>query len=220
MIIFELFYTFLIIGLFTFGGGYSMIALIQDQVVNQHAWLTAQEFADTLAISQITPGPVGINTATYAGYSAVIAAGLPTPLAIIGALIASLSVLILPLTLVLFVGRWLLVHKDQPPFDRIFPILRLTVIGLIAAAALSLMPAAFIPTPGSASLSIFNSHFSILSIIIFLVVFTLSIIPKKHFSLLAPQGRRPRFTVHFSLPSSPILLIFLSALAGLFFYGI
>ena len=90
MILFELFYTFLIIGLFTFGGGYSMIALIQSAVVDHHAWLTTQEFADILAISQITPGPVGINAATYAGYSAVIAEGYPTVVAVAGAVVASL----------------------------------------------------------------------------------------------------------------------------------
>ena len=138
MILFKLFYTFLLIGLFTFGGGYSMIALIQNAVVEEHGWLTSQEFADLLAISQITPGPVGINTATYAGYSAVIAEGYPTAVAVAGAVIASLAVLILPLTLILVVGRWLLKHKDQAPFDIIFKTLRLTIIGLIAAAALSL----------------------------------------------------------------------------------
>jgi chromate transport protein ChrA len=104
MILFELFYTFLMIGAFTFGGGYSMIALIQDEVVTHHGWLTGQEFADILAISQITPGPVGINTATYAGYSAVLAEGYPEWMAVAGAVVASLAVLILPLTLILVVA--------------------------------------------------------------------------------------------------------------------
>ena len=160
MLLLTLFYTFLLIGLFTFGGGYSMIALIQNAVVDDHAWLTAEEFADILAISQITPGPVGINTATYAGYSAAIAEGYPTALAIAAAVVASLAVLILPLTLILVVGRWLLRHKDQAPFDTIFRLLRLTVIGLIAAAALSLFPAAFAPTP-SGTVTLFNFQFSI-----------------------------------------------------------
>lgn len=199
MILFELFYTFLIIGLFTFGGGYSMIALIQDEVVTQHQWLTTQEFADILAISQITPGPVGINTATYAGYSAVIAEGYPSAMAIAGAVIASLAVLILPLTLILIVGRWLLRHKDQAPFDAIFRALRLTVIGLIAAAALSLMPSAFSPTPVG-TVSIAQCPFSIISVIIFSVVFILSILPKRKVS--------------------PIALILLAGVAGLLVYGI
>ena len=195
MILFELFYTFLLIGLFTFGGGYSMIALIQSAVVEEHSWLTAQEFADILAISQITPGPVGINTATYAGYSAVIAEGYSTAMAVAGAVIASLAVLILPLTLILVVGRWLLKHKDQAPFDTLFRGLRLTVVGLIAAAALSLMPSAFAPTP-TGTITIFNFQFSFFNLIIFLAVFALSLWKKV----------------------SPILLILLSGLVGLIIY--
>ncbi len=195
MILLELFYSFLLIGLFTFGGGYSMIALIQSAVVEEHSWLTAQEFADILAISQITPGPVGINTATYAGYSAVIAEGYPTAMAVAGAVIASFAVLILPLTLILVVGRWLLKHKDQAPFDTLFRGLRLTVVGLIAAAALSLMPSAFAPTP-TGTVTIFNSQFSFFNLIIFLAVFALSLWKKV----------------------SPILLILLSGLLGLIIY--
>ena len=196
MILLELFYTFLMIGAFTFGGGYSMIALIQDEVVTHHGWLSAQEFADILAISQITPGPIGINTATYAGYSAVIAEGYPEWMAIVGAVIASLAVLIIPLTLILIVGRWLLKHKDQSPFNTIFKILRLTVIGLIAAAALSLMPSAFSPTPVG-TLSIFNFQFSFFNLIIFATVFLLS----------------------YRYKTSPILLILLSGVAGFVLYG-
>ncbi len=195
MILLELFITFLIIGLFTFGGGYSMIALIQSAVVEEHGWLTAQEFADILAISQITPGPVGINTATYAGYSAVLAEGYPTAVAVAGALIASLAVLILPMTLILIVGRWLLAHKDNPPFDIIFKVLRLTVIGLIAAAAISLMPSAFAPTP-TGTISIFNFQFSIFNLIIFLAAFALSLWKKV----------------------SPIFLILLAGLVGFLIY--
>ena len=210
MILLELFYTFLIIGLFTFGGGYSMIALIQDQVVVQHQWLTAAEFADIVAISQITPGPVGINTATFAGYSAVVAAGLPTPLAVAGALVASLAVLILPLTLILIVGRWLLARKDQAPFSRLFPILRLTVVGLIAAAALQLAPAAFAASPSGPMLTILDTDISIVSLLIFFVVFTLSVIPREQFHTA---------TLDLQLLKSPITLIILSGLAGLLIYG-
>ena len=215
MILFQLFYTFLIIGLFTFGGGYSMIALIQDQVVVQHQWLSAAEFADIVAISQVTPGPVGINTATYAGDSAVVAAGLPTPLAVLGALVASFAVLLLPLSLILLVGRWLLARKDQPPFSRLFPILRLTVVGLIAAAALQLAPAAFAAASGPTlslsgpTLSLFGSQLSLVSLLIFLVVFTLSIIPRKHFHIAS---------LNLQFLKSPIILILLSALAGLLIY--
>ncbi len=190
MIILELLFTFLVIGLFTFGGGYSMIALIQDAVVTHHGWLTSQEFTDILAISQITPGPIGINTATYAGYSAVIAEGYPEWMAALGAVIASLAVLILPLTLILIVGHWLLRHKDQAPFDVIFKGLRLTVIGLIAAAALSLLNTESFGTAG------FNLQF-IASVVIFATVFLLS----------------------YRYKMSPILLIIGSGVAGLLLYG-
>ena len=64
MVYLQLFYTFFVIGLFTFGGGYAMLSLIQNEVVVNHPWLTAQQFTDIVAISQMTPGPIGINTAT------------------------------------------------------------------------------------------------------------------------------------------------------------
>ena len=99
MLFLQLFWTFLKIGLFTFGGGYAMIALIQSEVTVNHAWLTPQEFTDILAVSQMTPGPVGINTATYTGYTAVLNAGYDTWLAVLGALVASTAVILLPVVL-------------------------------------------------------------------------------------------------------------------------
>lgn len=77
MIFLQLFLTFFQIGLFGFGGGYAMISLIQGQVVSLHHWMTMGEFTDVVAISQMTPGPVGINMATYCGYTAVHNAGFP-----------------------------------------------------------------------------------------------------------------------------------------------
>ena len=71
MIFFTLFYTFFMIGLFGFGGGYGMISLIQAQVVYEHQWMTSAEFTNIVAISQMTPGSIGINSATYCGYTAV-----------------------------------------------------------------------------------------------------------------------------------------------------
>lgn len=71
MIFLELFYTFFIIGLFTIGGGYAMLPLIQHKVCTEHAWITDGQFTDMIAISQMTPGPIGINSATYVGYSVI-----------------------------------------------------------------------------------------------------------------------------------------------------
>jgi chromate transporter len=197
MIFFQLFYTFLLIGAFTFGGGYSMIALIQNEVVVRHGWMTSAEFTDLLAVSQMTPGPVGINTATYAGYTAVLNAGYPQWAAVGGSLIASFAVIVIPVALVFIVSRWLLRHKDNPLVASVMRVLRLAVIGLIAAAALQLMPTVFSATP-TGNISIFNFQFSVFSIIIFLAVFFLSWRKK----------------------ASPILLIALSGLVGLIVYSI
>jgi chromate transporter len=195
MILLELFYTFLIIGLFTFGGGYSMIALIQNEVVDHHAWLSMQEFTDILAISQMTPGPIGINTATYAGYTAVVNAGYPAWMGVGGAAVASFAVIMLPVALIIIVSRYLLRNMDNPVVAGMFRVLRMTIVGLIAAAALSLMPTVFAPTP-TGTISIFNFQFSIFNLIIFLAVFALSLWKKM----------------------SPILLILLSGLVGLIVY--
>ena len=70
MIFWQLFVSYLKIGFFGFGGGYAMLSLIQNEVVVQHAWMTNAEFADIVAVSQITPGPIAINSATYVGYTA------------------------------------------------------------------------------------------------------------------------------------------------------
>ena len=196
MIFFQLFYTFLLIGAFTFGGGYSMIALIQSEVVVHHGWMTSAEFTDLLAVSQMTPGPVGINTATYAGYTAVLNAGYPQWAAVAGSLIASFAVIVIPVVLVLLVSRWLLRHKDNPRVASVMRFLRLAVIGLIAAAALQLMPSAFEPT-SVGTLSIFNFQFSIFNLLIFAAVFVLSFWKK----------------------TSPIVLILASGLVGLIIYS-
>ncbi|MGL4945622.1 MAG: chromate transporter, partial [Fusobacteriaceae bacterium] len=68
MIYLQIFYEFFKIGLFSFGGGYAMLTMIYSTVVEKHSWLTSGEFTDIVAISQITPGPIAVNTATYIGY--------------------------------------------------------------------------------------------------------------------------------------------------------
>ena len=139
MIFLEIFLTFLKIGIFTFGGGYAMVSLIQNEVVEVHGWLSAQEFMDVLAVSQMTPGPLGINTATYAGYTAVLNAGFSAPLAIAGALLASLAVVLLPVVLVFVVYKYLLRYQENVRVQQVLRMVRLAVVGLIASAALCLM---------------------------------------------------------------------------------
>ena len=139
MIFWRLFYTFCKIGIFNFGGGLAMLALIQHEVVEVNAWMTEAEFADIVATSQVTPGPVGINVATYAGYTAVINAGYDSWVAVLGAFVSSFSVILLPFIAMLIVSRYLMRHKDNPVVKTVLSFLKLTVVGLIAAAALLLV---------------------------------------------------------------------------------
>lgn len=139
MIFWKLFYTFCKIGLFNFGGGYAMIALIQNEVVEKQGWMTMTEFTDIVATSQITPGPIGINVATYAGYTAVVNAGYDPFWGVAGAFLASFSVILLPFILILLLSRYLLKYKDDKIVKTIMSVLKLAVIGLIAAAAVLLV---------------------------------------------------------------------------------
>ena len=190
MIFLELFYTFLIIGMMTFGGGYAMVALIEHEVVDNHAWMTAQEFTDILAISQMTPGPIGINTATYAGYTAVVNTGMPVWMGVCGSMVASFAVVLLPVVLVMLLSRWLMTHRDDPRVAAVLRVMRLAVVGLIAAAAIGLLTIDSFGQPG------LNRQF-VVSVIIFAAVFVASW----------------RYKV------SPIVLILLSGLVGLIVYS-
>ena len=166
MIFLRLFLIFLKIGIFSFGGGLATIALIQNEVVEKQGWLSAQEFTDIVATSQITPGPVGINTATYTGYTAIVNAGYSEGLGIVGALLASFAVILIPVILMLIVSRLLLKHKDNRVVTDVMSLLRLAIVGLIAAAALLL---ATPETFGNASPQIW------ISIAIFAIVFLASL---------------------------------------------
>ncbi len=169
MIFLRLFLIFLKIGIFSFGGGLATIALIQNEVVEKQGWLSAQEFTDIVATSQITPGPVGINTATYTGYTDIVNAGYSEGLGIVGALLASFAVILIPVILMLIVSRLLLKHKDNRIVTDVMSLLRLAIVGLIAAAALLL---ATPETFGNASPQLW------ISIAIFAIVFLASLMFK------------------------------------------
>lgn len=139
MIFLQLFYTFFKIGLFGFGGGYAMISMIQGEVVTRHDWLTSTEFTDIIAISQMTPGPIGINSATYVGYSAVVNAGYSHAMGVLGSTIATLSVILPSFILMILISRFFLKYQKHPIIASVFKGLRPGVVGLLAAAALVLM---------------------------------------------------------------------------------
>lgn len=131
MIYVQLFLTFLKIGLFGFGGGYAMISLIQAEVVVRHGWLSAAQFADIIAISQVTPGPIAINSATYIGYTATGS--------VWGSALATLGVCVPSLVIMLVAARFYLRMKDNPYVAQVMRALRPVVVGLILAAALLLL---------------------------------------------------------------------------------
>ena len=139
MIFWELFYTFFKIGLFGFGGGDGMLSLIQGEVVARHGWLSVQEFTDIVAVSQMTPGPIGINSATFVGYTSVINSGGTSPLAVLGSLVASFAVMLPSFILMLIISRWLMKYSRHKRVEGLFAVLRPAVVGLIASAALLLM---------------------------------------------------------------------------------
>ncbi len=150
MIFLRLFLTFSKIGLFNFGGGYAMLSFIQNEVVVKNNWLNNAEFTDIVAISQMTPGPIGINAATYTGYTAVVndAAmqslciahpSLICLLGILGAIVATLSVVWLPFIVMILVSKAILKHKDSIVTHSIFGTLRPAIVGLLASAVLVLL---------------------------------------------------------------------------------
>ena len=187
MLFIELFLTFFQIGLFGFGGGYAML---QGEVVTGHQWISSGEFTDIVAISQMTPGPIGINSATYVGYTAAINAGYSHVWGILGSVTATFAVVLPSFILMIAISKFFLRYQKHPMVEAVFKGLRPAVVGLLAAAALVLMT-----TENFGNYQTDLYQFTI-SVIIFLVAFI---------------GTR-KFKV------SPILMIALCGLAGFLLY--
>ena len=139
MIFLQLFITFFEIGLFGFGGGYGMLSLIQTEVVHNHAWMSSAQFTNIVAISQMTPGPIGINSATYCGFTAVKNAGMGSTMAILGSVTATFALVLPSFILMVLIAKLFLKYMKTPLVESIFSGLRPAVVGLLAAAALLLM---------------------------------------------------------------------------------
>ena len=147
MLYLKLFYSFIKIGLFGFGGGYAMLSLIQGEIVNQFQWLTNGEFTDIVAISQMTPGPIGINAATYVGYSVFVNAGYSPFFAVLGSLTATFAVVLPSLILMIVISKYFIKYKDHPMVENVFSGLRPAVVALLAAAVLFLLTSENFSTP-------------------------------------------------------------------------
>ena len=192
MIFIELLCSFLMIGLFSFGGGYGMLSVIQGEVVTRHAWLTAAEFTDIVAVSQMTPGPIGINSATYVGYTAVLNATGSEALAVLGSFTASFAVMLPSVVLMLIVSRFFMKYSKHKNVENVFSLLRPAVVGLIASAALLLMTKENFGSPTETPLQFWVS----------VALFVAAFVAMKFFKV------------------SPILIVLLAGVFGGVFYGL
>jgi chromate transporter len=128
MILLKLFWEFFKIGLFTFGGGYAMIPLFEREIVNRYRWLTMEQFADILAIAEMTPGPFAVNTATFVGYKVA---------SFWGSFFSTLGVVLPSFITILLVASVFLKFQYNSVVQSAFRALRPAVAGLIVVAALS-----------------------------------------------------------------------------------
>ena len=134
MIYIQLFLSFLQIGLFSFGGGYAAMPLIQEQIVDTHGWLSMSEFTDLITISQMTPGPIAINSATFVG---IKIAGLA------GAAVATAGCILPSCVIVTLLAKIYLKYRNVKTFKSVLDSLRPAVVAMIAAAGVSILTSAF-----------------------------------------------------------------------------
>ena len=149
MIFLSLFITFFEIGLFGFGGGYGMLSLIQNETVEHWHWLTSSEFTDIVAISQMTPGPIGINSATYCGYTAVFKCYNSHLMGILGSATATFALVLPSLILMILISKMFMKYMHHHTVESVFKGLRPAVVGLLAAATLLLMTPDNFSTPST-----------------------------------------------------------------------
>ena len=130
MIYWQLFLSFLQVGAFSFGGGYAAMPLIQAQIVAGHGWLTVREFSDLITISQMTPGPIAVNAATFVGTKI---AGLP------GALAATAGCILPSCVLVTLIARLYLKYRQMQTLQSVLGTLRPAVVARIASAGVLIL---------------------------------------------------------------------------------
>jgi len=138
-LILQLAWTFFVIGAFTIGGGYAMLSLIQNQVVVEHPWISESAFTDIVAVSQMTPGPIGINSATYVGYEVLFNATGSQWLGVAGSAIATLALILPSFIIMLLIVRFYVKFRSSRLYAGTMDWLKPAVAGLIGAAALILI---------------------------------------------------------------------------------
>ncbi|MBO4447137.1 MAG: chromate transporter [Bacteroidales bacterium] len=196
MLILELFLTFFYIGIFTFGGGYAIMSLIQSEVVVAKGWISESVFTDIAAISQMTPGPIGLNCSTYTGYEVLKNAGAGMVVSSLGSLAASVAIVLPSFLIMLAIVRFYARAHNTPIFKSVMTALKPAVAGLIGAAAFALM-FRFNASADSVSISVFRENFP----------------DWKSWVLFAAA-----FAVSYKFKNSTIKLLLAGGLAGLILY--
>lgn len=158
-VLIDLFFSFVQIGMFCFGGGYAAIPLIQSQVVEKHAWLTMAEFTDLVTISQMTPGPIAINAATFVG----IRIG-----GILGAITATLGCVLPSCIIVITIARLYLKYKNMSMLQTVLQTLRPAVVAMIGSAGISILISTF--WGNSAAIALANTNWHLVVIFVVCVV--------------------------------------------------
>lgn len=130
MIYLQLFFSFLQVGLFSIGGGYAAMPLIQNQIVDTHSWMTMSEFTDLITIAEMTPGPIAVNSATFVG---IRIAGIA------GAIAATLGCIFPSLIIVPLLAYIYYHYKGTSVIQNVLSSLRPAVVALIASAGISIL---------------------------------------------------------------------------------
>ena len=186
-----LFWTFFKIGLFTIGGGYAMIPMINDEVISR-GWLTQEELVDFMGIAESTPGPFAINIATFVGMNEA---------GVLGAIFTTIGVVLPSFIIILIISKIITLFLENRFVKYALTGVRPVVVGLIASVAIGLIITSILNV--SSVTNVINefdvTKISISSIIIMVVIFTLS---------------------RFKKLNKPILLILISALLGIVLYGL
>lgn len=160
MIYLQLFLSFLQIGLFSFGGGYAAMPLIQGEIVTSHGWLSMSEFTDLITISQMTPGPIAVNSATFVG---IKIAGIP------GAIVATAGCILPSCVIVTLLARLYLKYRSMNVLQSVLTTLRPAVVAMIASAGISILVSAFWGNDGAVTPA--GTNWSL--VVIFIVSFAL-----------------------------------------------
>ncbi len=157
MIYLKLYYTFLKIGAFSFGGGYAMLPLIEKEIVLNNNWIDPNSFIDIIATSQMTPGPIAINSATFVGYKIG---------GVLGSIVSTIGVVTVPVILILIISKFVSRFKNSKIVESIFTGLRPALIGLILASAYSV-----------GTRAIFDIYSLLIALFIFIIVNRIKVHP-------------------------------------------